>query len=177
MYTIEILHEINGAMLEQLLNIRKIAFSGDWKEYDDVKEFYAAEVSKSQNIALALKREGELVGFLLAMPHNLIQSELSVDDPQMPIDDNCFYVETMEISPNIQKSLAGGKMFLRMLHLMIEEAAKHNVKHFSMHAMVNSGLSLAVQRYFGKTIKNVRRIEHWKWNGYEPSDYIFGIVD
>jgi hypothetical protein len=177
MFNIEVLHQIDEKTMEKLLAIREVSFSKDWKEYEDAKEFYFSEISKPENISLALKKGEELMGFLLAMPHNVVQAELVVDDPEMPIDDHCFYIETMEIEPEIQKSLAGGKMFFRMLDLMIAQAKEKGVNRFTMHARVNTGLSLAVQRGFGKIIKEVRRIEQWKWNANEPSDYILGVIE
>ena len=177
MYQIEVLRNISEKMLRQLLAIREIAFSKDWREYEDAKEFYTAEIANPENIALIFEKGEELAGFLLAMPHNVIQVELVADDPQMQVDDHCFYIETMQVDPEIQKSLAGGRIFFRMLKMLFVEAEKHGINRFSMHARVNTGLSEAAQRGFGKMIKEVRRIEKWKWNGNEPADYLSGVYE
>ena len=166
MYSIEVVHHADDAFIRELLKMRSEAFPEGW-EYTDAKDYYQKMIEDPNNISIIIKDKDEILGYLLAIPHNKAIVELKKDDPLMKDDSECFYIETMEIHPELQKT----GLFLKMLYKLFEEAEKHGIDKFSMHARVNNSLSSVVQRRFIAT--EVRRVENWPYyNAMEPTDYI-----
>ncbi len=173
MYQIVVLREPNDSILNQLMELRRKAFPSGWNEYADIS-YYAESIIDPKNLVVVLLDGENLLGFLLATPHNVAREDLIVEDPLMEEKENCFYVETIEMSPELTGSLAGGRSFFRMMQVFVSEAAKMGINYFSMHARADSGLSDVIKRYFKHNENIVRRIEKWPWNIDGPVDYIAG---
>lgn len=174
---IEIVSAFDEAVYQGILDVKKRSMPADW-EYDDAAEYYKEALENPRNISIALRKGKEMLGYLLAVPHNDIYEDEDVReaDPGFSPDPERYYIETMEIAPELQKTLSGGKLFFKMLHILFDEAEKRfGVNKFSMHARVSAGMSEAVRRYFGDMITAVRRIENWRfYKGQEPTDYMEG---
>jgi hypothetical protein len=174
---IKIVSAFNEAVYLGILEVKKKAMPADW-EYDDAMEYYKEALENSNNIHVILCKGKEMMGYLLAVPHNdvALDGEMMEADPEIKGDAERYYIETMEIVPELQKTLLGGRLFFKMLHILLAEAEKRfSINKFSMHARVSAGMSRAVQRYFGDMIKTVRHIENWRYyNGEESTDYIEG---
>ena len=123
---------------------------------------------------MCLYEGNEVVGYLLAVPHNKVYEELKADDPAMKQDAERFYIETIAVAPEHRNGRGSFKMILAM----IEEAGRRGCNKFSMHTRVDNGLSRTVQKYFGEMITEVRRIENWPYyyNG-EPTEYMLGTYE
>jgi len=177
MHSLEVITSASDDFLKSLLEMQDKAYPAGW-EYEDAEEYYRKMIESSENINIILKEKEKIIGYVLLVPHNKVREELLADDPRMEEDSNRFYIETMEIDPEIGKTLAGGKLFFKMLGKVFEEAEKKGINKFSMHARVSTGLSKAVQRYFGTMMTEVRRIENWPYyNGQEPTDYMLGTYE
>lgn len=175
MYQVEVITDFSEGNLRDILDAY---FKGmPWK-FPDANEYFLKMLKEKRNIHVLLKREGKPVGYILVKPQDLAAAdkEITDADPEFKADPERYYVETMEIAPEIQKTLSGGKMFFRMLHVMIDECQRRfGINKFSMHIRVGNGASAAVQKYFGEMIKPIRRIEKWPfYEGQDDADYLEG---
>lgn len=171
MQTTEVVYSYAPQYLSAILEIDKKSFE---KQYDDADKYYREALENPENINVFLKEGGELVGYLLAIPHKQAYEDLKKDDPKMPKDSSRFYVETIEVLPNHRI----GKGAFKMILAMIDEAGKRGTNKFSMHIRVENGLSRLVQKYFGRMITEVRKIENWPYysNG-ESTEYVEGTYE
>lgn len=163
-------------MLCDILAAYHDAMPESW-HYPDAEEYFATLLRDDKTIHILLRRERRPIGYLLAIPHNdaVHDEELRQADPDLIEDPDRLYIETMEIVPEIGRSLAGGRLCLMMLRTLIEEAGKRGIFSFSMHTRVNSGLSTALRKIYGNMLTQFRRIENWPfYNGEEPTEYIEG---
>lgn len=163
----EVAQGFDDKYLESVLLIDKKSFPPDW-EYDDEKSYFKDMLSGSENINVFLRDGEKIVGYLLAIPHNAAIEELKDDDPLMKKDDSRYYIETMAILPEYR----GSHGYLELTYRVIAEVKKRGTDKFSMHMRKTKGLSTSFQRLFGKDVTEIRSIEHWKWGGGEPYDYI-----
>lgn len=175
MYQVEVVRDFSE---ENLRDILEAYFKGmPWTSSDD-NEYFREMLEEKRNIHVLLRREGKAVGYLLAKPQDLaaMDKELTDADPEFKSDSERYYVETMSIAPEIQKTLSGGKMFFRMLQMMIDECQQRfGINKFSMHTRVGNGASEAVQKYFKGMVVPIRRIKDWTfYDGQDDTDYIEG---
>ena len=176
MYLIDIIGKDQDELVDDLLKMQSKAYPEEWK-YEDARQYYTEMINSPENINIILREDEKIIGYLLAIPHDNAFAELNVVDPVMEKDPDRFYVETMEIDPEIGKTLAGGKLCFRMLEKLIEEAASRDVYKFSMHARISTGLSSAVKRRFKGIITSTRIIESWPYyNGQESTEYMLADV-
>lgn len=175
---IEIVSAFDKAVLKGILDVKKKSFPDGW-EYEDAAEYYKEALENPRNIHIVLRKGKEMAGYLLAVPHNdvALDEEMMEADPEIKGDAERYYIETMEIIPELQKTLSGGKIFFKMLYKLFDEAeTRFGINKFSMHARVSAGTSEVIRKYFGDMITEVRRIENWRfYNGQEPTDYMEGI--
>lgn len=177
MHFFEVIHTADEKFIKELLAMQDKAYPEGW-QYADAEDYYRKMIQDPENLNIILKEKEKLIGYILAIPHNNAMTELKEVDPLMAEDSERFYIETMEMLPEIQKTLGGGKLFFRMLGKLFAEAEKRGIHKFSMHARVSTGLSNSVQRYFGKMMTEVRRIEKWPfYNGDESTDYMLGTYE
>lgn len=177
MHTFEVITTASDEFLKALLEMQDNSYPEGWG-YDDAEQYYRKMIESTENINIVLKEKEKILGYALLVPHNQIREELLADDPMMEEDPNRLYIETMELDPEVGKTLAGGKLFFKMLGKMFDESGKRGINKFSMHARVSTGLSGAVQRYFGSMMTHVRRIENWPYyNGQESTDYMLGTYE
>jgi 1-acyl-sn-glycerol-3-phosphate acyltransferase len=163
----EVVSGFNEKYLESILLIDKRSFPPGW-EYNDERGYFKEMLSNSENINVFLKDGESLVGYLLAKPHSAAIKELKDDDPLMKEDYDRYYIETMAILPEYR----GGYGYLELTYRVIAEVKKRGTDKFSMHMRKTKGLSSSFQNLFGKDVTEIRSIEHWKWGGGEPYDYI-----
>ncbi len=165
---------------KEIIALEKKSLGEEWI-YPDAEEYYRQALENPRHIHIFLRRGEKLEGYLHAVPHDEVAEEedMREADPEFAKDPERYYIETMEIDPELQKTLRGGKLFFQMLHTLFDEAEKRfGVNKFSMHARVSTGMSQAVRRYFGEMITKVRRIEKWKFYNYEePTDYMEGTYN
>lgn len=176
MYTVEAVRGYSDENFQNIVSVYKSAMPETW-HYADMEEYYDGQLHNANAIHILLWKGEMPIGYLLAIPHNeaIREEELRAADSKLIEDPERLYVETMEIVPQFQKSLLGGKLFLMMSKALLDEAGKRGIHKFSQHARVTSGLSRAFQKLHGDMVTQVRRIENWPfYNGEEPTDYIEG---
>lgn len=136
-----------------------------------MREFYKDCLENPANINVAMYEGNELIGYIVAIPHDAACEALRDDDPEMKNDPERLYVDTIQTLPTKRKPLG----ILKLLYAMIDEAGRRGINKFSMHARTTNGLSSLIQRVF-KTTRILRTIENWY--GYnEPFDYIEGTYN
>jgi len=156
-----------------ILRIWDKAFGDNFLFEGDEKEFIENILRNSHNINIFLKEGNNVVGILIARPHNDAYADLKDDDPQMQPSENRYYIETMGVLPKYRGKFG----HLKMTYKVIEEARKRGVRNFSMHVRRENGLSYSLQRLFGKKLTHIREIEHWKWADEEPYHYVEGTYN
>jgi len=157
-----------------ILRIEGESFEGKFLCEGDEQEFFEKILADSRNISIFLKDGNDVVGVLIARPHNDAYEELKDDDIRMkPHEEERFYIETMGVLP----AYRGKFGHLKMIYKVIEEAQKRGVRNFSMHMRKENGLSYAMQRLFGKKLSHIREIESWKWVNNEPYHYVEGTFN
>lgn len=172
---IKILEAFDEKVLREILALDTEAFPAGW-QYEDAEGYYKRKLESKQNINIVAVDKGKVMGYMLVVPHNEMVEELKEDDPEMGLDPERLYVETMQIHPDYRHGLGGGKIFTRMLTAAVEEARKRTMTGFSLHSRTTNGLNEAVKKFFKEKITLVRPIPSWKWGGGEPYEYIEGDV-
>lgn len=145
----------------------------DGGQYDDAEDFFDSVLKDKDNISIVLKDGQNVVGLLIARPHNVMCDELKEDDPHMNPSENRFYIETMGVLSEYRGKFGHHKMIKKV----IEEARKRGVRNFSMHVRKSNGLSYSLQQLFGKKLTHIREIDKWKWTNDEPYHYIEGTFN
>jgi hypothetical protein len=113
---------------------------------------------------------------MLNVPQPDVVKDVKANDPEIEDDPECVYSETMEIAPQFRGSVFGGKVFVRMVNLGVEEAVHRGYKRFCTHARKSIGLHTAIQKFFGDRVTKTREIPKWRWVADEPYQYIEGIL-
>jgi hypothetical protein len=163
----EVVKEFSDEVLNSILKIENDSFPPEW-EYDDAEEYYTEILNNKNNIVIILKNNDQIIGHIIAKPHNDTWAEIKNDDPLMREDVNRYYIETMAILPECR----GGYGYLDLTYAVIKEVKKRGTDKFSMHIRRANGLSKSFQKLFGKDVTELRFIEKWKWANGEPYDYI-----
>lgn len=162
-----IANEFSEENLQNVLKMEKKCFSESW-QFDDAEQYFKEMLENKENINIFLKQGAEVVGYILAKPHNDMVDDLVDDDKDLMKKDNFYYIETIEIIPEA-RGIGGAS---RLLLGICDEAGKRNVKNFSIHARTVNGFSEKLKKIFDKKITLVRKIENWKHADNEPYEYI-----
>jgi len=137
----------------------------------NMEEYYRECLEDPANINVVMYDGDELIGYIVAIPHNVACEALKDDDPEMKQDSERLYVDTIQTLPGKRTPFG----ILKLLYAMVEEAGKRGINRFSMHARTTNGLSRMIQRVF-ETARVLRTIENWYGYG-EPFDYIEGTYN
>lgn len=170
--TLQIINVLSGDVLRGILELEKRVYPLDW-QFEDAKRYFEDKLIDSRNVNIILKSDnGMIVGYALAVPHNIALEEIKEDDPDMLDIKECFYIEAFELDPCFQKF----KMFSPLLESLIGESKRRGAKKLSMHARVSVGASSIIKKSFRGKILTVRRIDNWvNYAEQESTDYI--VVD
>lgn len=174
-FTIEIVRAFSEEALHNILTAYRKGMP--W-QYSDADEYFREMLLDKECVHIILRNGVTPSGYLLAKPQLAAARDIELmdADPQFVPDPDRYYVETMEIDPEIRNSLSGGKLFFQMLQAMIDEVDRRfGINKFSMHVRVGNGASASVQRYFIGMIIPIRRIKAWHfYNGKDAADYLEG---
>jgi ribosomal protein S18 acetylase RimI-like enzyme len=165
-FKVEIVQNIEDVPIELITNIDRDSFPKGWG-FPNPKEYFGEILRNGKNIRILLKTGETIVGFLLAVLHNVAMNDLKDDDPLIKEDANRFYIESAAVLPAFQKRGGFSKLFSTFLKVLKEQG----IKRISLHARVSNGLSNFIQKKMKVT--DIRRIDKWKYYNYEePTDYI-----
>jgi ribosomal protein S18 acetylase RimI-like enzyme len=166
MLTVDVVHEFDKNVLEDIILINRKSFPKGWA-YSDAEEYYTEMLKNRKNIHIILEDNGRRIGYLLAIPHNDAFRELKNDDPLIEEDALRYYVEVVAVLPDFR----GKKGFSEILKKLRDELKWRGIYKLSMHARVSNNLSKIIQKKM--KITQIRRIQRWKYYNYEePTDYI-----
>ena len=162
----EVVRKYSNRILQAILIIEQLCFPPRW-QMENVEDDYRRYLGDNDCINILLKDKEQIIGYLLAVPHNSDMESLQKADPGYHNDDDRYYIWTVGVVPTHQ-----GKGGLRLiLNQLIKECLCRGIFHLSAHPRVNNGVSSTLQKVF-KTTK-VRRIAAWKYYHYEePCDYL-----
>lgn len=174
MYRVDVIRGRSAAVLGEILALSRAATPSNWA-YPDEEEYYGAQLENPRAIHLLLRRGEAAVGYLLALPLDevLADEEFRRADPELRVEGDRLYVETMAILPQFSDTLIGGRLCLLLLDGLAEEAGRQGLNRFAMHSRISTGLSRALRKIYGDMLTIRRRIENWPYyGGTEPTEYI-----
>lgn len=154
--------------LAEILRLEKLCFPETW-QYDDAEKYYSDILHSPENISVFLTDNGDVVGYVLSRPHNLMVPELRGYDAAFGTSEiGRYYIETIQIAPEA-RGKGGAKQLLLAACL---EAKNRGVSNFSIHARTVNGFSEKVKAVFDGGITLIRHLDSWKPADGEPYEYI-----
>jgi len=161
---VEIVTESSETVINQIISLGKAAYpifsSGD------KHSFYNDDLNNSNHINLVLKREGIIVGYLLAYPQDEACENLRDWDPRIPRGNSMYYVDTVQTMPDERNS--GG--FLILLYRLFEELRRRGVSEISGHLRQSNGFNRKIQKLF-PDVRYLHTVENFMNTG-ETYDYM-----
>lgn len=154
--------------LPAILKLEKECFPPSW-QYDNAEGEYRKNLKSKSDINVFLLEGNNIVGYLLAVPHNSVIDELRPHDKELSLRDGCYYVETIQILSDFT-----GRGGLRnLVTSLFFEAERRRVRRFSIHARLSNDLNKKIERIVGeKNITRHRLIESWYFGGGEKYSYL-----
>lgn len=119
------------------------------------------------NVHMFLERDGLVIGYILATPHNDAVKELAQDDPFMKSHEDCYYIDQIVVAPNERRGL----IFLVLVNGLIGTLEEMGVKRISSHILATGRLHMVISRSFRKTLIE-RRMIRLKMHGNELFEYM-----
>ena len=171
MYRIEVLYSFSEEILDKIMYFLKKTYPNHWIFSE--KKYYNDALNNSDNIKIIAKRNDDVVGFLLAIPHNevALDEDMKKADPYLHCNGELYYVEQAGLLPEINRTLVGGKIFFALADEMFLEGEKRGIYKFSLHARTSNLMSISVQKRY--KVIFIRRIDKWFFYGGEESvDYM-----
>jgi spermidine synthase len=162
---VEVLKEATDDIVNQIIMLGKVTYPVS--SNGDIISDYYADLNNQEYINIALKRQSEIVGYLLAVPQHDACSYQKENDPSMIDRSDMFYVDTIQIMPGASNAI-GFKLLLKKL---LAEAAHRGINKFSMHARKSNGLSRILFKLFPKTKSLRRTLPNFEGTG-EAFEYI-----
>jgi hypothetical protein len=158
--------EIGSDVMQALLKLG--VESGTWISSDI--DYYTGQLANPQNINVVyVSYSGDILGHILARPHNEAVEDYLDGDPLMRHSDvPMYYVDHL----NVDASVSGRSIGMVLILAMAKEANCRDVFRFSNHCRAINGLSTAVQRRFKDGLSVVRRIPRYVDCNNEPFDYL-----
>jgi hypothetical protein len=158
--------EIGPDVMQAILKLG--AGSGMWKAVDI--EYFSQQLGNPRNINVVYVSDGgDVLGHILARPHNEALEDYLEEDPLMKHSDvPMYYVDHL----NVDASVSGRSIGMVLILAMAKEANCRDVFRFSNHCRTINGLSAAVQRRFKNGLSVVRRIPRYVDCNNEPFDYL-----
>ena len=157
--------DMNDGVVQAILSLGMS--TGTWQTSDI--DYYTPQLVNPANINVVYWENGKILGHIMARPHNDVVDDYLELDPLINRSDvPMFYVDHL----NVEVSVSGQTIGLKLILRMFEEANRREVYLFSNHCRTINGLSRMVQRKFKVGIKKVRRIECYPDCNNEPFDYI-----
>lgn len=159
-------NDFTPEIMEQVISLG--IRSGTWQDSD--VEYYNEQFLNPRNINIVCQNEeGIIMGHVLARPHNdVVQDYLDRDPVMAKSDIEMFYFDHV----NIDETVSGKFLGMRLILEMLKEANRRGVFRFSGHVRVINGLSKNIQQKFGKGVAVIRRIEEYVDCNNEPFDYM-----
>lgn len=160
-----------------ILNIVDSIFVPEMKSVYKDERFFLEQVMNPKNISICCyTREGELTGYLLAMPQNDKIEELRKHDPEFEDDpdDIAYYVEIiMSHSAHNHESKRSSFM---MINELIREADWRGKRYITMHALRNEGLSYVIMTLYPAQLVRERVVMPELYGPDEEFDYLVADI-
>jgi ribosomal protein S18 acetylase RimI-like enzyme len=159
--------DFDDGHLNNILMLEGKCFPKDW-QYDNAPEYYTGVLKNKDNINIFLKKDNEVVGYILAIPHNNMVDDLLGDDEFLEKKDNFYYIETIQIIPQA-RGIGGSE---KLLIAVCKEAGRRGISSFSIHARLSNGFADRLRKIFKGKISTKREMHSWKYGGGEAYEYI-----
>ncbi len=105
-------------------------------------------------INIFLKKDKQIVGYLLATPQNDAVKELRKDDPLMREDDQRYYIDKVAVLPLHRDGYA----FVRLVDALLEEMGVRGFNRLSSHILSTNGLHKTIKKIWRKYLTDTREI-------------------
>lgn len=156
----------NEKLVAELVNLHHQSFPPHMKCADPTGYFTEA-LGEASNLNIVMRgRDGTVIGYLRAFPHNDVVEELRPWDPDLEEDPDRLYLDIIMILPGQR----GKGHAFRLFQAVCGEAEKRGFFKLSMHARTSNDLNTFLHRIFAE-IRFLRRIDNWYGSG-EPFDYL-----
>ena len=165
--TVELVKSWDDDLVQKILELEKRCFPKEWI-YDNEFKYYSEALAIKENINLLLREDGEIVGYLLAVPLGRVFADLQKEDPELENKAAFVYLDTIEIIPESRRR-GGAK---QLIAKMCEELNKRDVFQFSLHARTVNGLNAKIKKMYPDGIISSREIKSWPFGGNEKYEYI-----
>ena len=163
---IDIVSGLDYPLIEPLVAMQQLAFPPTMQPRDPAAYFREALADPGNINVLLRAGSGELIGYLLALPHLSVCAELQPWDPDLTEDPTAIYIDIVQTLPGRRQ--AGG--FVALLEGVCGESRKRGYARVAMHVRTSTGLSALTQKLFCDC-RARRRIENW-YGSEEAFDYL-----
>lgn len=171
MRTIEVIKRYSEDIFQDIYKVLRRIEEKENLDFVGCKQYVKEQLEDPRNSNVILREDGEPIGFMFSIPHDVACEDLIEDDPLMKKDSQRYYICAIGILPEY----SGGRGFLQMAIEMLEDLKQRfEINKVSMHARKTNGLSRVIQEVFRGMLTEVRPIEKWKYGNNEPYDYIEG---
>jgi len=137
------------------------------KRIQDSRERVVEYLNDPGNINILLKKGREVIGYALAIPHNIARIELAKDDPAMGEDNERYYVDKIALIPEFRKGL----VFTNLIKGIFVAAGKKGINKLSAHIIESNGLNKIIMRVYKKIITNFRSVKLLSYDNI-PCTYV-----
>lgn len=120
----------------------------------DREEKIRENLKTAANINVFLKKDEQVVGWILATPHNDAVNELRNDDTGMKEDPARYYIDKLAVIPEHRQGL----IFVHLIYAMFEEANRRGFHKFSTHVLCGNGLNKVIMKLFKHTLTERRKV-------------------
>ena len=120
----------------------------------DRDEKVQMNLKTAANINVFLRKDGQIVGWLLATPHNDAVKELRNDDTEIKEDCGRYYIDKLAVLPEFRR----GFTFLKLIYAFAEEANRSGIYKYSTHVLCGNGLNKIIMRFFKHTLTLRRKV-------------------
>ena len=136
-------------LVSGILNIVESVFVPEMRKVYMDRSFFLEQLMNQENINICcFNKDGELTGYLLAIPHNNKLEELSAYDPcfEYNPENDTYYIEI--IMSHSSRNHETKRSFILMIDEFIREAYERGKHYATMHALQNEGLSHVIMKLY-----------------------------
>ena len=158
--TIEIVNGGAPALVEELAALQQSAFPPQM-QFQDPGDYYTAALAEATHVNVVLRApDGQVTGYLLAIPQDQVCSELRRWDPAMIEAPDTLYIDIIQTLPG-RRQMTG---LSALLGGLCKEARQRGFGRISAHVRTTTGLSRVVRKLV-KDCHCRRQVTNWYDSG------------
>jgi hypothetical protein len=160
-----VLREVDEDLIDQILEIEeKLSKKLKYSKQDIIDS-----IRSPDEMLIVSAIEGELLGYVVAIPQNDAVKELQDEDLLLERDEKRFYVDRGCVSFAISEK---APIFFRLFNKLFYEAEKKGIFRFSSHIRTSNGVNLLVRTMLKDMVTSVRENVFLPRHGDETFEYV-----